>query len=177
MNDMEARIRDLAFSVNVSEKRIFEGGTLADIWDMSLENKKQGGHKPSLEDPLWDRARATGAWTPSERQEFGLADDMYSVGLLIVYMVFVSLSRPGSIDGPMIQRLIEGTFQSNVMEFREYSKQEEAWDMAVTFLDSEEGIGWQLLECLLNPDWKGRPSAESCLNHPFLVRDTFESKL
>lgn len=172
--DLKVRVRDLAFSVNAAKERIVEGGTLADIWEMSSENQRQGGHKPSLEDSLWDRARASGAWTPSERQEFGFADDMYSVGLLIVYMVFVSLSKPGSIDGPMIQRLIEGTFQSNVMEFREYSKQEEAWNLPVEFLDAEEGIGWHLLECLLNPDWRGRPSAASCLTHPFLARGTFE---
>lgn len=175
---LEVRLRDLALSVDVSNEAMYGGGTLADIWEMSTQNQMNKKKRPiSLDDSLWDRARNAGAWTTPEKQEFGFADDIYSVGLLIIYMVFVSLSTPASIDGPMIQRLVEGTFRSNVMEFKNYCKEEDAWSLAVLLLDQGEGAGWSLLEAILNPSWRGRPSAAACLQHPFLTGEIFDQRL
>ncbi|GMH41662.1 hypothetical protein BSKO_09572 [Bryopsis sp. KO-2023] len=176
--DLEVRLWDLAFSVDVSNEALYGGGTLAEIWDMSTANKTVT-EKPGsfLTDGLWKRARDRGAWSTPERREFGFADDVYSAGLLFLYMVFVSLCEPGSVDGPTIQRLVEGTFRSDVREFREYCREEENWSLAVRFLDAGEGSGWALLEAMLNPEWRGRPSAAACLSHPFLTGEAFADGL
>lgn len=178
MGDLEVRLRDLALSVDVSNEAMYGGGTLTEIWEMSNRNQMSSSKRPiSLADSLWNRARDAGAWTTAEKQEFGFADDIYSVGLLIIYMIFVSLGTPGSIDGPMIQRLVEGTFRSNLMEFKNYCGEEEAWSMAVSFLNQGEGAGWSLLEAVLSPKWRARPSAASCLQHPFLTGEIFNDRL
>lgn len=56
-----------------------------------------------MADGLWMRARQAGAWTELERRSYGVADDVYSAGLLVAYMAFVPFCAPGSVDGPTIQ--------------------------------------------------------------------------
>eukprot|EP00951_Prasinocladus_malaysianus_P025723 scaffold226191_cov29-Prasinocladus_malaysianus.AAC.1 len=51
---------------------------------------------------------------------------------------------------------------------RSYCEADERWQRAVEFLDAGTGAGWDLLQAMLNKDWRKRPTAESCLNHPFL---------
>jgi len=38
---------------------------------------------------------------------------------------------------------------------------------AVEFLDNDDGAGWQLLQSLLSPDWRVRPSPSEVLRHRF----------
>uniref|UniRef100_A0A0D9VJS0 Protein kinase domain-containing protein n=1 Tax=Leersia perrieri TaxID=77586 RepID=A0A0D9VJS0_9ORYZ len=40
---------------------------------------------------------------------------------------------------------------------------------AVDFLDLGDGAGWELLQAMLNPDYRKRPIAEAVLNHRFLT--------
>ena len=47
---------------------------------------------------------------------------------------------------------------------------------AVAILDADERAGWGLLGALLNSEWRRRPTAESCLNHPFLKEQAAVSK-
>ena len=126
---------------------------------------------------LWERARSEGALSEYDRRNFGYADDIYSYGLLLAYMGFVPFCEPGTIDGPSLQRLLEGTFKSSVNEFREYCRQDDAFSLAVSFLDVGNGAGWDLLGAMLNPEWRLRPTADSCLNHPFLTGDVFKSEV
>ena len=67
-------------------------------------------------------------------------------------------------------RLLESTFRLDIEAAREYCDADERWSGAVQFLDSAAGgaSGWDLLSAMLNPEWRRRPTAESCLNHPFL---------
>jgi hypothetical protein len=37
----------------------------------------------------------------------------------------------------------------------------------VEFLDQDDSAGWQLLQTLLAPDWRVRPSASEVLRHRF----------
>lgn len=101
-------------------------------------------------------------------RNFGFADDIYSAGLLLAYMAFVPLAEPGSIDGPSLQRLLESTFRLDIQAVREYADADERWARACAVLELGGGKGWELLEAMLNPNWRLRPTAESCLAHPFL---------
>jgi len=60
--------------------------------------------RKELASPLWARARQAGAFTDTERRNFGIADDIYAAGLLLAYMAFIPFCKPGSIDGPSLQR-------------------------------------------------------------------------
>ena len=60
--------------------------------------------RKELATPLWARARQAGAYTDTERRNFGIADDIYAAGLLLAYMAFIPFCKPGSIDGPSLQR-------------------------------------------------------------------------
>ena len=60
--------------------------------------------RKELASPLWARARQAGAYTDTERRNFGIADDIYAAGLLLAYMAFIPFCKPGSIDGPSLQR-------------------------------------------------------------------------
>lgn len=65
-------------------------------------------------------------------------------------------------------RLLETTFQLDIPAAREYCEADDRWEEAVRFLSDGNGAGWELLTAMLNPEWRLRPTAESCLNHPFL---------
>ena len=67
-------------------------------------------------------------------------------------------------------RLLESTFRLDIAAARDYCEADERWSKAVQFLDRAAGgaTGWDLLTAMLNPEWRRRPTAESCLNHPFL---------
>lgn len=66
-------------------------------------------------------------------------------------------------------RLLESTFQLDVEAAREYCEADERWAPAVAFLDAGGRAGWGLLAAMLSPEWRLRPTAESCLVHPFLT--------
>ena len=66
-------------------------------------------------------------------------------------------------------RLLESTFQLDVLAAREYCEADERWAPAVAFLDAGGRAGWGLLAAMLSPEWRGRPTAESCLTHAFLT--------
>jgi hypothetical protein len=65
-------------------------------------------------------------------------------------------------------RLLESTFQLDIEGAREFCEADERWAGAVAFLDADGRAGWELLAAMLNSEWRRRPTAESCLNHPFL---------
>ncbi|EIE22208.1 hypothetical protein COCSUDRAFT_42575 [Coccomyxa subellipsoidea C-169] len=162
------RLRDLAFSVDVSEAALYGGATLADIWERGRIDAKDP--LKQLAAGLWRRAEQEGARTETERRNYGIADDVYAAGLLLACMAFIPFCEPGSIDAPSLQRLLESTFRLDIEAAREYCDADERWAGAVQFLDSAAGgaSGWDLLAAMLNPEWRRRPTAESCLNHPFL---------
>lgn len=67
------------------------------------------------------------------------------------------------------RRLLESTFQLDVLAAREYCEADERWAPAVAFLDAGDRAGWGLLAAMLTPEWRRRPTAASCLVHPFLA--------
>eukprot|EP00898_Chlorokybus_atmophyticus_P003270 jgi/Chlat1/3944/Chrsp26S04197 len=167
---LTARLKDLAFSVDVRETALFGGPTLGELWDRSTAAASQpieAGPGNSLAEDLWRRAALAGAKAGFARRTFGVADDMYAAGLLVAYMCFVPFCQPGSIDGPSTQRLLESTFRLDVAAARDYCAADDRWADAVEFLDAGNQAGWDLLQAMLNKDYKARPTAESCTNHPF----------
>ena len=50
-----------------------------------------------------------------------------------------------------------------------YCSADERWQDAVHYLSDRGGAGWDLLQALLNPDYRLRPSAAAVLLHPFLA--------
>ncbi|GAV89553.1 hypothetical protein CFOL_v3_32967 [Cephalotus follicularis] len=145
------RLRDLAFSVDVR---------------LSYLEESSG----ALSEGLWRRASAAGAFTPMEKRTFGIADDIYEAGLLFAYLAFVPFCEAGAVDILSLQRLLESTFQLDLEAMREYCLADDRLLEAVTFLDLGDGAGWELLQAMLNPNFRKRPSAEAVLNHRFMTR-------
>ncbi|KAI9084310.1 hypothetical protein K1719_033652 [Acacia pycnantha] len=143
------RLRDLAFSVDIRYSELDDGST-------------------SLVNGLWRRASAAGAVTRLEKRAFGLADDIYEAGFLFAYLAFVPFCEAGIVDSISLQRLLENTFQLDVGATREYCLADSRLEDAVGFLDLGNGAGWELLQAMLNPDFRKRPIAEAVLNHRFM---------
>ncbi|KAF5450662.1 hypothetical protein F2P56_030993 [Juglans regia] len=144
------RIRDLAFSVDISYPYLEESpGTLSE--------------------GLWRRASAAGAYTLMEKRAFGIADDIYEAGLLFAYLAFIPFCEAGIMDSISLQRLLESTFQLDLQATREYCLADDRLLDAVKFLDLGDGAGWELLQAMLNPDFRKRPIAEAILNHRFMT--------
>ncbi|KAL3565240.1 hypothetical protein D5086_033286 [Populus alba] len=144
------RLRDLAFSV-----------------DMRISNLEDG--LGTLSEGLWRRAIAAGASTPMEKRAFGIADDIYEAGLLLAYLAFVPFCEAGIVDTLSLQRLLENTFRLDVEAMREYCLADDRLEEAVKFLDLGDRAGWQLLQAMLNPDFRKRPIAEAVLKHRFMI--------
>ncbi|KAL5213060.1 hypothetical protein ABZP36_023907 [Zizania latifolia] len=142
------RLRDLAFSVDIGYSSVGAG---------------------ALSDGLWRRASAAGASTPLEKRAFGIADDIYGAGLLLAYMSFIPFCEAGIMDGISLQRLLENTFRLDIYAAREYFLADDRLSEAVNFLDLGDGAGWELLQAMLNPDYRERPIAEAVLNHRFMT--------
>ncbi|WMV20908.1 hypothetical protein MTR67_014293 [Solanum verrucosum] len=143
------RLRDLAFSV--------------DIRYSQLEDRPN-----ILSEGLWRRASVAGASNPLERRAFGIADDIYEAGLLFAYLAFVPFCEAGVMDSISLRRLLENTFQLDLQAAREYCSADDRLLEAVKFLDLGDGAGWELLQAMLNRDYRGRPIAEAVVNHRFL---------
>ncbi|KAF3321524.1 hypothetical protein FCM35_KLT13740 [Carex littledalei] len=142
------RLRDLAFSVDVRYTAIGDG---------------------LLSQDLWRRATSAGAIAPFEKRAFAIADDIYAAGLLFAYLAFVPFCESGVIDAISLQRLLESTFRLDLSSMREYCLADDRLAEAVKFLDLGGGSGWELLQAMLNPDYKKRPIAEAVLNHRFIT--------
>lgn len=144
------RLRDLAFSVDIRYSYLEEGPA-------------------KLSESLWRRASAAGAFTPMEKRAFGIADDMYEAGLLLAYFAFVPFCEAGIMDGLSLQRLLENTFKLDIKSAREYCLADDRLSEAVNFLDLGDGAGWELLQAMLNPDFRKRPIAKAVLDHRFMT--------
>lgn len=169
------QLRDMAFSVDISDEAIFRSHRSGLPWKQQLLQGRAddlsvgSAATAALSEGLWQRARSVGALTPLEQKAFGIADDIYAAGLLMAYVVFVSFCKTGSIDGPSLQRLFETTFRLDLQAAREYCMADDNWAEAVKFLDLGEGAGWELLQAMLNADYRQRPIAEAVLNHRFMT--------
>ncbi|KAK2972870.1 hypothetical protein RJ640_028398 [Escallonia rubra] len=144
------RLRDLAFSV--------------DIRYTNLEERSG-----PLSEGLWRRASIAGALTPMEKRAFGIADDIYEAGFLFAYLAFIPFCEAGIMDSLSLQRLLESTFKLDLEATREYCLADDRLLEAVKFLDLGDGAGWDLLQAMLNPDFRKRPIAEAVVNHPFMT--------
>ncbi|XP_008800103.2 uncharacterized protein LOC103714586 [Phoenix dactylifera] len=144
------RLRDLAFSVDIGYSAI-------------------GAGHGALSEGLWHRASTAGAFTPLEKRAYGIADDIYEAGLLFAYLAFVPFCEAGVMDAISLQRLLESTFQLDLNAAREYCLADDRLVEAVKFLDLGDGAGWELLQAMLNPDYRRRPIAEAVLSHRFMT--------
>ncbi|KAE9606486.1 hypothetical protein Lal_00014041 [Lupinus albus] len=144
------RLRDLAFSVDVRYSEVEED-------------------PQPLADGLWRRATSAGAFNRMEKRVFGIADDIYEAGLLFAYLAFIPFCEAGVMDSLSLQRLLENTFQLDLEATREYCLADDRLVNAVEFLDLGNGAGWELLQAMLNADFRKRPTAEAVLNHRFMT--------
>ncbi|KAJ3680571.1 hypothetical protein LUZ60_016849 [Juncus effusus] len=143
------KLRDLAFSVDIRLTEIGKGGFLSE--------------------GLWRRASSAGALTLFEKRAFGISDDIYEAGLLFAYLAFVPFCKNGAMDGVSLRRLLENTFQLDISGLREYCLADDNLLEAVKFLDLHNNAGWELLQAMLNPDYRQRPIAKAVLNHRFMT--------
>ncbi|KAK4487676.1 hypothetical protein RD792_005657, partial [Penstemon davidsonii] len=153
-NYLVPRLRDLAFSVDIRVLQRF--------------SELEGGSK-SLSEGLWRRASAVGAFNTMDKRAFGIADDIYEAGLLFAYLAFIPFCEAGVMDSLSLRRLLENTFKQDVEALREYCLADDRLLEAVKFLDLGNGAGWELLQAMLNRDFRQRPIAEAVLNHRFMA--------
>lgn len=73
------------------------------------------------------------------------------------------------MDGLSLQRLLENTFKLDIKSAREYCLADDRLSEAVNFLDLGDGAGWELLQAMLNPDFRKRPIAKAVLDHRFMT--------
>lgn len=52
---------------------------------------------------------------------------------------------------------------------REFAEADDRWEAGCKFLAMGDGAGWDLVSKMLDRDWRKRPSAQECLEHPFLT--------
>eukprot|EP00250_Pteridium_aquilinum_P022724 c25611_g1_i1 orf=142-1485(+) len=173
-NFLVPQLRDMAFSVDISDEAIFRSHRSGLPWkqqniDGRADDLSVGAATAALSESLWRRARSAGAKTPLEQKAFGIADDIYAAGLLMAYMIFIPLCEAGSIDGPSLQRLFETTFRLDLQAAREYCLADDNLVEAIKFLDLGDGAGWELLQAMLNADYRQRPIIEAVLNHRFMT--------
>ncbi|KAE9464637.1 hypothetical protein C3L33_03471, partial [Rhododendron williamsianum] len=169
------RLRDLAFSVDIRYSHWFLSFIFTITFqmvvyriDVSRYPKLEEG-SGTLSEGLWRRASAAGAFTPMEKRAFGIADDIYEAGLLFAYLAFIPFCEAGIMDSLSLQRLLESTFKLDLEAIREYCLADDRLLEAVNFLDLGNGAGWELLQAMLNPDFRNRPIAEAVLNHRFMT--------
>ncbi|XP_075496244.1 uncharacterized protein LOC142533391 isoform X2 [Primulina tabacum] len=143
------QLRDLAFSVDIRYSELAERSTLSE--------------------GLWRRATAAAAFTPLEKRAFGIADDIYEAGLLFAYLAFVPFCETGVMDSLSLRRLLENTFRLDIEAMREYCLADDRLVEAVKFLDLDDRAGWELLQAMLNQDFRQRPIAEAVLNHRLIT--------
>ncbi|KAJ8506457.1 hypothetical protein OPV22_007343 [Ensete ventricosum] len=140
------KLRDLSFSVDIGYSSL-------------------GAAQSTLSEGLWRRASGAGAFTPLEKRAYGIADDIYEAGLFFAYLAFIPFCEAGIMDSISLQRLFENTFQLDLQAVREYCLADDRLLEAVKFLDLGDGAGWELLQAMLNRDYRQRPIAEAVLKH------------
>jgi len=64
---------------------------------------------------------------------------------------------------------IQHTCLFNIRNSCRYCLADDRLSEAVNFLDLGDGAGWELLQAMLNPDYRKRPIAEAVLNHRFIT--------
>jgi len=168
---MKAVLKDLAYSVDVSDTTLYGGPLLSELWQAREivpedSNQKENAIEERVSAELFARAERAGASSPTAQRNYGFVDDIAAAGLLLAYLAFVSVSEKGSIDAITINRLVMGTFKDDTTGLRDYCACDERWRKGVTILDMDDG--WELLRAMTQSDWRSRPTASSCLNHPFL---------
>ena len=123
-----------------------------------------------LAQALWGRARSAGAWSELDRRRYGMADDVAAAGWLLLELVFGALATPpGAVDAATLRRLVGTTFMGDIEGFREFAAAEDGWVPAAALLEADRGAGWDLVSRMLAADWRERPRAARCLQHPFLA--------
>ncbi|PWZ26934.1 hypothetical protein Zm00014a_023497 [Zea mays] len=96
----------------------------------------------------------------------------YGAGLLLAYMSFIPFCKAGVMDGISLQMTSHDIQTHMLIDFQisyRYCLADDQLSEAVSFLDLGDGAGWELLQAMLNPDYRKRPIAEAVLNHRFIT--------
>ncbi|KAL9249903.1 hypothetical protein AKJ16_DCAP11220 [Drosera capensis] len=137
--------------------QILLGGYETETGEQWLVFRNDGGYSAAdyakFAEGLWRRAAASGAMDLIQKRAFEIADDIYGAGLLFAYLAFVPFcgTRPWT------------AFRYN------YCLEDDRLLEAVRFLDLGDGAGWELIQAMLNSDYRKRPVASTVLNHRFLT--------
>ena len=68
-----------------------------------------------------------------------------------------------------LQKTLEGTFRLDVMAASDFFAADDRYKLAVGFLDRNQKAGWKLLQKMLDPDWRKRPTVDEILADPFFT--------
>ena len=175
---LKAKLRELSLCVSVTEASLRGGGTLAELWEAGAEGRGgPAGARREHEEDLWRRAERGGCSTFVQKRNFGIAEDVQQMGLSILFLVLRSFAgQESELDFDTVRRYACVTFKGEVStELRDFVLADTEYADAVAYLDglgSGPGAdgdtavdldGWGLLEAMVDPDWRRRPTAEACL--------------
>eukprot|EP00210_Caulerpa_lentillifera_P005265 g5031.t2 len=91
---LKVQIGDLALGVDMSDIAFDKKQTIGEIWDYANEQAMLRNSILSSSE-LWTRARLNGAWTENDKKNFGIADDVSSLGFLYLYSILSAFSPRG----------------------------------------------------------------------------------
>ena len=94
---MKAVLKDLAYSVDVSDSTLYGGPLLGDLWQAKKAvpdepSRKENAVEERVSSELFRRAEGAGASSPTAQRNYGIVDDIAAAGLLLAYLAFVSVS-------------------------------------------------------------------------------------
>ncbi|KAG8367069.1 hypothetical protein BUALT_Bualt16G0034300 [Buddleja alternifolia] len=93
------------------------------------------GDSRTLSEGLWRRARSSGAFTPMDKQVFGIANDVYETGLFFAYIAFIPFCEAGVMDSLSL-RIALSCQRSYACIFAD----------TVQLMDLGNGSSWELLQ-------------------------------
>ena len=172
-----SRLTDLAFSADCSRASLVGGGTLGELWDMGglALQLREAREAASPAAAIWREAAAAGAGAVWDKPLFAKAADAAAAGHLVAFLAMAPFCEPGSLDPLSLARLLDVTCRGDVEAAKTFVEAEPRWAGGAAMLGAGGGVGWDLVGRLLSPgDWRARPGAAECLEHPFLTGAAFE---
>ncbi|GBG70228.1 hypothetical protein CBR_g6359 [Chara braunii] len=97
-----------------------------------------------------------GASTPFSIAAMCRRNDLRHMGFAFAELIFSSLSEEGPTERTSqwtMQRIWEGVFDLDVNALRTYCGEDKEWMDVVSFLDENDGAGWELLTSMIR--WDG----------------------
>lgn len=115
-----------------------------------------------------EKARKAGAVMPQDIAAYYFSEDIYALGYAFLELIFSTFSG-SPVTQDRFKSLFEDTFDLNIESFRQYCAEDSEWEQAVSFLDSRDESGWNMIQDMLSARERFKAvSVEQLRQSPFL---------